>query len=60
MNVHFKGKQMKVNELDIGKWFFLNHKWYRLSYKGRKNVKAEQIGSPKVYTFQIDTEVKEQ
>ena len=51
---------MKVKDLDIGKWFYLKHKWYRLKYIGTKNVKAEQIGSPKEYTFSVDTEVKEQ
>ena len=51
---------MKLKDLAIGKWFFLNQKWYRLLYKGTKNVKAEQIGSPKQYTFSVDTEVKEQ
>jgi len=50
---------MKVNKLNVGAWFFLNQKWYRLDYVGTKNVKASQIGSPKQYTFSVDTEVKE-
>ena len=50
---------MKVKDLEIGKWFMLNHKWYRLDYRGTKNVKASQIGSQKVYTFSVDTEVRE-
>jgi len=51
---------MKVKDVRIGAWFFLNQKWYKLLYVGSKNVKAEQIGSPKQYTFSVDTEVKEQ
>ena len=50
---------MKVKEIRIGAWFYLNQKWYQLLYIGRKNVKANQIGSPKEYTFSVDTEVKE-
>jgi len=51
---------MKVKDIAIGKWFMHKHKWYQLDYKGTKNVKASQIGSPKVYTFTIDLEVKPQ
>ena len=51
---------MKLKDLEIGKWFFLNHKWYVLQYKGTKNAKAGQIGSKKEYTFSVDTEVKPQ
>ncbi len=51
---------MKVKELSVGKWFYLNNKWYQLKYIGRRNVKAGQIGSHKEYTFSVDTEVKEQ
>ena len=50
---------MKVKDLNIGKWFYLNNKWYQLDYVGSRNVKASQIGSPKSYTFSVDTEVKE-
>jgi len=51
---------MKLGTLDVGVWFMMNHKWYRIKYVGTKNVKAEQIGSPKEYTFSIDTEVHKQ
>jgi len=49
---------MKVGTLPVGTWFFLNHKWYQVVFTGTNNVKANQIGSPKEYTFSIDTEVK--
>ena len=51
---------MKLKDLQVGRWFYLNHKWYVLNYKGSKNAKAGQIGVSKVYTFPIDTEVKPQ
>jgi len=51
---------MKLKDLEVGRWFYLNNKWYVLNYKGSKNVKAGQIGSQKEYTFSIDTEVKPQ
>ena len=50
----------KLGALEVGRWFFLNHKWYTVLYVGKKNVKAGRIGSPKEYTFSIDTEVKPQ
>ncbi len=50
---------MKVKDLKIGAWFFLNQKWYQLEYIGTRNVKASQIGSVKEYTFPVDTEVRE-
>ena len=50
----------KLGTLEVGRWFYLNNKWYSVLYVGKKNVKAGQIGSPKEYTFSVDTEVKPQ
>ena len=63
MKSHFKNKGEKMSKLgtlEVGRWFYLNNKWYSVLYVGKKNVKAGQIGSPKQYTFPIDTEVKPQ
>ena len=49
---------MKVRDVEIGSWFYLDKQWYKLLYVGRKNVKAKQIGNPKQYTFSVDTEVR--
>ena len=53
-------REMKVKDIGVGRWFMKDHKWYQLTYRGAKNVKAAQIGSPKVYTFSVDTEVHPQ
>ncbi len=50
---------MKLGTIDVGKWFMHNGKWFCCEYIGTKNVKASQIGSVKVYTFSVDTEVRE-
>ncbi len=48
----------KVKDVKIGAWFYHNQKWFQILYTGTNNIKATQIGSVKVYTLPIDTEVE--